>query len=73
MEVKTSLFFFFKTGIIGVRRAFRLRECPLTSLDFNGNVALAPGGREGGGDSPIKLTGVLVVPFRGYNLSIGTA
>ena len=31
----------------------------------------APG--EGGGNSPIKMTGVLVVPFRGKNLSIGTA
>ena len=32
----------------------------------------SPGGG-GGGYFPIKVTGVLVVPFRGLNLLIGTA
>ena len=26
-----------------------------------------------GGDSPIKMTGVLAIPFRGYNLMVGNA
>ena len=31
-------------------------------------------GRGGGGwESPMKMTGVLVIPSKGYNLSIGTA
>ena len=46
-----------------IASAFRFSSC----LKHGG------GGGGGGGNSPIKMTGVLVIPFRGYNWSIGTA
>ena len=43
-------------------------DCIL-ELNTGEKVRLNPGG----GDSRIKMTGMLVVPLRGYDLSIGTA
>ena len=46
------------------------------AYDYCVRLACVCGGRGGGGErdySPIKVTGVLVVPFGGLNFWIGTA
>ena len=51
----------------------RIRNVIRSVKDQRNWRSLLAGGAGGGGYSPIKVTGVLVVPFRGLNLWIGTS